>query len=179
MYKVGNIYFESIKEKNKVVDLKIRENYMKTQYKIMNNKHGVIAAAHYHIAILERTLEIINEIKPKYYVIENPFGFMRVYLKRYKEIIQNYCTYCLYGFQYKKPTNLFSNIKLDLKSCNRGDNCHKNNFYTRGKKNKISNRSICKTYLERSAIPTELLKSIIIKIENINNESEELPNGNR
>lgn len=162
--KGGNIYFESIKENNKVIDIKIRENFPKCQYKILEHPEKVKAAAKQHISILEKTLFIINELKPKYFFIENPFGYMRFYLKN-KNVKTNFVTYCQYGFPYRKPTNIFSNVYLDLKSCKTGSKCHDNNFYNRGKVNKIRKKSVCKDYLERSAIPPLLIFKIFNQVD--------------
>lgn len=165
--KGGNIYFESIKDKKKkVIDIKIRENFFKTQYKLTQQPEMVRVAAHMHMAILEKTIHTIKELNPQYYAIENPFGYMRFYLKRYDNIIQNFATYCQYGFQYRKPTNIFSNVELNLKSCKIGGECHSNNFYNRGKENKITNiKSVCNSYLERSSIPKNLIIDVFNQFE--------------
>ena len=52
-------------------------------------------------------------------------------------------------------------MKLDLKHCNIGSDCHSNNLYNRGKQNKIREKSIVNTYYDRSKVPQQLCKEII------------------
>ena len=163
--KGGNIYWESIKDKGQTVGIKPRENFnVNSKYKILKTPSKVKEERDIHISILDKTLEIINYYKPKYYFIENPFGYMRFYLHDKVDYV-NYCTYCQYGFPYRKPTNIFSNIKLHLKSCKIGQNCHSNNLYNRGKKNKLREKSIVNTYYDRSKIPFDLCKDILNAIK--------------
>jgi hypothetical protein len=62
---------------------------------------------------LERNPELI-------YIYENPVGLAR-HQPEMKDIpFRNTVTYCHYGEDYKKPTDLFSNKKFDLKYC-KGD----------------------------------------------------------
>ena len=159
--KGGNIYWESIKDKGETIGIKPRENFnVNSKYKILKTPKKVKEERDLHINILDKTLDIINFYKPKYYFIENPFGYMRFYLQDKVDYV-NYCTYCQYGFPYRKPTNIFSNVKLDLKHCNIGSDCHSNNLYNRGKQNKIREKSIVNTYYDRSKVPQQLCKEII------------------
>ena len=68
--------------------------------------------------ILQKTIEIIKYFKPKLYCIENPRALMR-YSKYIKELdpIINECSYCKYGYEYMKNTDIFSNKNLSLKKC--------------------------------------------------------------
>lgn len=70
-------------------------------------------------------LEIIKELQPKYYFIENPRGGLRKmdfmqHLPRYT------VTYCQYGDTRMKPTDIWTNHpNPDFKPmCKNGDNCH-------------------------------------------------------
>lgn len=157
----GNIYWESVKENGKTVGIKPRENFnVSARYSILKTPDRVESERNYHLKILNKTLEIINHYNPKVYFIENPFGFMRFYLKDKVEFINN-CTYCQYGYPYRKPTNIFSNLELNLKSCKIGGGCHSNNLYNRGKQNKLREKSVAKTYYERSKIPEELCLTLM------------------
>lgn len=159
----GNIYWESIKEKGKVVGIKPRENFdVRARYTILKEPDRVKEEREFHISLLEKTLEIIEYYKPKVFLIENPFGYMRFYLKDRVPYI-NFVTYCQYGYPYRKPTNIFSNIELNLMFCNIGDKCHSNNLYTRGKSNKIREKSIVNTYYDRSKIPEQLCREILVQ----------------
>jgi site-specific DNA-cytosine methylase len=157
----GNIYWESIKEKGKTIGIKPRENFnVNAKYLILKDPSKVKSERDLSISLLNKTLEIITHYNPKVYFIENPFGYMRFYLNDKVNYI-NFTTYCQYGFPYRKPTNIFSNIKLNLKSCDIGSDCHSNNLYTRGKINKLREISIVKNYYERSKIPHNLCIEIL------------------
>jgi len=159
--KGGNIYWESVRENGKIVGIKHRENFnVKSHYKIMKSPELVKEAAEFHMSIVDKTVEIIKKLNPDFYFIENPFGYLQYYLKGKVDYI-NYATYCQYGYPYRKPTNVFSNIPLDLKSCPIGGGCHSNNLYTRGKQNKLRETSIVNNYYDRSKIPHDLCLEIL------------------
>lgn len=68
--------------------------------------------------LLARTLTIINYFKKKNpqlkFVIENPLGFMRK-MSSMKKLPRYTTSYSKYGFKYKKHTDFWSNIELNLK----------------------------------------------------------------
>lgn len=71
------------------------------------------------IAMVKKTIEIIKYLKPKYYFIENPrYGSMhKLPCMRGRKRV--HCNYCMYGFDYPKPTTIFTNHPdLKLKVCN-------------------------------------------------------------
>jgi len=114
------------------------------------------------LAYVYKTLEIINEIKPTYWFIENPMGYLRTFefMKKYK---RNLITYCQYGDKRMKPTDIWTNfIKwTPKKSCNNGDSCHEaaprhSNTGTQGLKGNY----------ERSQIPEALFMEIFDFLEN-------------
>lgn len=159
--KGGNIYWETIKKNGKAVGIKPRENFnVNARYSILKEPERVAYERELHVSILEKTLEIINHFNPSVYFIENPLGFMRFHLQCRVEF-QNFATYCRYGYPYRKPTNIFSNIPLQLMSCAIGEGCHSNNLYTRGSINKIREKSIVQTYYDRSKIPERLCTEIL------------------
>ena len=63
------------------------------------------------LKILEKTIEIIEYIDPKYWIIENPRGMMRKMwqLNKYNFYRQT-PRYCQYGDQRAKPTDIWSNM---------------------------------------------------------------------
>lgn len=67
-----------------------------------------------HIQLLNKCLELIEQISPEYYFIENPRGRMRKspmikqFLSRTSGSIKS-CTLSSYGFPTTKPTNIFTN----------------------------------------------------------------------
>ena len=76
--------------------------------------------------ILKKTIEIINYFfkknKKLRWVMENPHGSMwrSPLMKKLPEYHRELTLYCLYDDKRKKPTDFFSNVKLELKTgkCN-------------------------------------------------------------
>ena len=62
------------------------------------------------IPMVEKVFEIINYLKPPYFIIENPqTGKMKDYIN---ELIPFYdVDYCKYGFEYQKRTRFWTNIE--------------------------------------------------------------------
>lgn len=108
-------------------------------------------------AVDQHVLELIRELKPKYYFIENPRGGMRKMawmagLPRYT------VTYCQYGDTRMKPTDIWTNHP-DPKfkpMCHNGDKCHESS--PRGSRTGTQGLKGSK---ERSVIPNELCKHIV------------------
>lgn len=68
--------------------------------------------------------ELIKELNPPIQIWENPRAGLRK-MWYMQDLICQTTTYCQYGFPYMKPTDLFSNINLNLKPpCKNGDPCH-------------------------------------------------------
>ena len=107
------------------------------------------------LPILNKVKEIINYFKPKYYFIENPLsGRMKDYMTEYKNT--DVC-YCMYGFDYKKPTRIWhNNEELDyaLEMCN-----HKEKHIAR-----IGKRGTT-TLNERYSIPPRLIEQVFRCVE--------------
>lgn len=66
------------------------------------------------LEILEKTIKIISEKKPKYWYIENPRGVMRkvidkIFKKYNLNPIRNTIWYCQYGDTRGKPTDIWTN----------------------------------------------------------------------
>ena len=77
------------------------------------------------LKLLEKTIEIIDELKPKYWFIENPRGMMRK-MPQVQDFHRNTVTYCQYGDTRMKPTDIWTNF-TDWKPkapCKNGSPCH-------------------------------------------------------
>lgn len=73
----------------------------------------------------QHVLELIRELNPKYYFIENPRGGMRK-MPWMQDLPRYTVTYCQYGDNRMKPTDLWTNHP-DPKfkpMCRPGDSCH-------------------------------------------------------
>jgi len=76
------------------------------------------------MAMVMKTLELIKEMNPRYWFIENPMGMLR---KTYfmENLPRKLVTYCKYGKEWRKPTDIFTNANHWIaKSCNANDSCH-------------------------------------------------------
>ena len=107
--------------------------------------------------INQHVLNLIKELNPKYYFIENPRGGMRK-----MEFMQNLprytVTYCQYGDSRMKPTDIWCNHpNPEFKPmCHNGDSCHVS--APRGSKTGTQG---LKNSKERSRIPDELCEHIV------------------
>ena len=111
--------------------------------------------AEQHIKILNKSLDLIEEIKPMFWFIENPRGKLRYYPKMINFLTRNngmtkQLTLSSYGFPTTKPTNIFTNghdlTFKRLESFGRGAKCT----------NKFDNM----TKSQRQSIPVELAEHI-------------------
>ena len=68
------------------------------------------------VPILRRTQELIKYLKPKAYFIENPYtGRMKEFIPEKPMIFD----YCMFGFDYRKRTAIWTNINVESKMCDK------------------------------------------------------------
>jgi site-specific DNA-cytosine methylase len=113
------------------------------------------------VSIVQKTLEIINEINPEFFYIENPRGKLRK-LDVVKGLPRTTVWYCKYGDIRAKPTDIWSNNIRSIfnpngwcprPQCYNGNkNCH-HELAPRG--SKLGTQGLHNNY-ERSKIPQEL-----------------------
>jgi len=107
--------------------------------------------------MVKKTVKIIQELKPKYFYIENPRAMLRkLDLIPYPHTT---VTYCQYGFKNMKPTDIWSNNnewQLVAKKCKNGMPCHEP--APRG--SKTGTQGIKNATL-RGAIPPKLIEEIL------------------
>lgn len=101
-------------------------------------------------------VELIKELQPKYYFIENPKGGLCK--MSFMEGLPKYLvTYCQYGDTRMKPTHIFTNHPdPQFKHCKNGDPCHV--AAPRGSKTGTQGLKDAK---ERAVIPEQLCKYIV------------------
>lgn len=102
-------------------------------------------------------MELIKQINPTFFFIENPRGGMRK-MKWIKDIPRYTITYCQYGDFRMKPTDIWTNHpNPNFKPpCKNGDKCHES--APRGSKrgtSRIKNRE------ERAIIPEQFCEHIV------------------
>lgn len=125
------------------------------------NREPKTEAAKKGLLILEQTIWILNELQPKYFVIENPRGLMRK-MGAVEYLNRDTVTYCQYGDNRMKPTDLWHNLDWTPRPmCKNGMPCHE--AAPRG--SKTGTQGLKGNY-ERSKVPYELCKEILEYINN-------------
>ncbi len=134
------------------------------------------------MAMVEKTIAIIEELKPTWYFIENPRGklrklpFMQIQeTPRYGELLvpsrwtgQSYhlyrhtVTYCQYGDTRMKPTDIWTNCPYwtPRPMCKNGAPCH-----VSAPRGSSTGTQGIKTYYDRSRIPQQLCLEILQAIQ--------------
>jgi len=118
------------------------------------------AGARESIALVYHTLGLIHAINPDYWLLENPRGRLRWFLGKPTGTV----TYCQYGTEYMKPTDLWGRHPpgLSYKSCSAGADCHVSNTENDGTE---AIQSMPPGVDERAKVPAELSQSIREAIE--------------
>ena len=78
------------------------------------------------IKILQKTVALIRELEPRYFIIENPVGKMR-HMPEVCQFERRTVTYCQYGSDAQKPTDLWGGFPPGLAllpTCKAGAPCH-------------------------------------------------------
>lgn len=105
----------------------------------------------------QHVIELIKELKPKYYFIENPRGGLRK--MKFMEGLPRYTvTYCKYGETRMKPTDIWTNHPNPkfIPPCKNGDPCHEK--APRG--SKTGTQGI-KGHIDKARIPAKLCEHIV------------------
>ncbi|MEI6297264.1 MAG: DNA cytosine methyltransferase [bacterium] len=105
------------------------------------------------LKLLERTVEIIDELNPKYWFIENPRGMMRKMAIMESLPIRSTICYCQYGDSRQKPTDIFHNCNIwtPRPMCKPKAPCH-----VSAPRGSTTGTQGLKNAMERSRIPSEL-----------------------
>lgn len=114
-------------------------------------------------------LELIKELNPTYWFIENPRGGMRK-MSWMQDLPRYTVTYCQYGEKRMKPTDIWTNHPNPKfkPACHNGDPCHV--AAPRGAKTGTQG---IKGSVERSRIPEKLCNHIVdICEEGLTNKSK-------
>lgn len=105
----------------------------------------------------QHVLELIKQLSPTYYFIENPRGGMRK-MTWMKDLPRYTITYCQYGDTRMKPTDIWTNHPNPnfLPPCKNGDKCH-----TPAPRGSKTGTQGLKGAKERSVIPKDLCTHIV------------------
>ena len=105
----------------------------------------------------KHVLDLINELKPRFYFIENPRGGMRK-MDFMKGLYRYTVTYCQYGDTRMKPTDIWTNHPDPCfkPMCKNGDPCHE-----KAPRGSATGTQGLKGSKERSVIPAQLCQHIV------------------
>ena len=108
------------------------------------------------VNLIKKTMEIIDYLGPKYWFIENPRGKLRK-LEIMKDLPRKTVTYCQYGEERMKPTDIWTNLNWTPKPiCKNGDTCH----VSAPRGSRTGTQGMANSY-EKAKIPKELCKEIL------------------
>ena len=124
---------------------------------ITGNLEPVSAYAKICDQVDQHVLQLISELKPIYWFIENPRGGMRK-MSWMQGLPRYTITYCQYGDTRMKPTDIWTNHPLPKfkPMCKNGDSCH-----TAAPRGSKTGTQGLKGSKERSMIPTPLCEHIV------------------
>lgn len=131
-----------------------------------NEKTGNLDSVSEYAKFCDKTnkhvIELIQELNPKYYFIENPRGGLRK-MDFMRGLTRYTVTYCQYGDTRMKPTDIWTNHPNPQfkPMCKNGDKCHEP--APRGSKTGTQG---LKSARERSVIPEKLCEHIVAICEN-------------
>ena len=107
-----------------------------------------------------KTVQLIEEIKPQYWFIENPVGMLRKmsFMQKYH---RKTVTYCQYGDTRMKPTDIWTNMVFwnPKPRCSPGAKCHVS--APRGSRTGTQGLG---NAVERSRIPEKLFQEIFMEV---------------
>jgi len=113
-------------------------------------------SARFSVALVYHTIGLIKALTPSYWFMENPRGYLRQIIGEPTATV----TYCQYGTDYMKPTDLWGDHPvMEYRSCNTGQDCHEYN--TSGDNGGLGNCDVIgDNAAERSLVPYDLSEAI-------------------
>ena len=133
--------------------------------------------------MVKRTIEIINYLEPKYWFIENPADGGLLQHRDFMKLLDMYkhtCSYCKYGFLYRKMTNIWTNNdKIELKICNKFTPCknkkENNKHLFTAQRTQSSNSKDNIGVTNAYVIPPKLLQELSKDLDIRNNKFIKIP----
>lgn len=132
-------------------------SYHRRKNPITGNLDPVTDYAEMCDKINQHVIDLIKELKPKYFFIENPRGGMRK-MSFIQGIPRYTVTYCQYGEERMKPTDIWTNHSDPRfkPPCKNGDTCH-----TPAPRGAQTGTQGIKGARDRARIPNELCEHIV------------------
>lgn len=118
------------------------------------------------LALLDRTFELLHDLRPRYWWMENPRAGMKHFIDPQMPIgdfSKTTVTYCQYGDTVMKPTNLWGvwpDTWTPRPHCRNGDPCHE--AAPRGSRTGTQGKADA---AERGAIPYQLSLDVCLAVE--------------
>ena len=109
------------------------------------------------LELVGKTLEIIHELNPMFWYMENPRGMLRK-MPIMRKYLRRTVTYCQYGDERMKPTDIWTN-NFDWNprpACKNGMPCH----IAAPRGSRTGTQGLKNAY-ERSKIPSDLCREIL------------------
>ena len=108
-------------------------------------------------SVNKHVIDLIKELQPKYYFIENPRGGLRK-MDFMQGIPRHTVTYCQYGDKRMKPTDIWTNHPDPqfLPPCKNGDPCH-----VKAPRGAKTGTQGIKGAIDRARIPERLCNHIV------------------
>lgn len=117
------------------------------------------------LKIMDKVNEIIEKVKPDFYIIENPRGLMRK-MEGFKRHSRYTAWYCQYGHHTAKPTDFWTNFNLQLKTCKNSNPHCDHERAPRGANKGIQGVKNPKgSNYFRSIVPSKLCETVLNQIE--------------
>ena len=115
-----------------------------------------------HGQFSKRAVEIIKYLKPKYWFIENPWASAMKDLEHMKDLPCLRFDYCRFGYEYQKPTRIWTNrTDLTEKKCV-CEGLHKYKLGIQSKSFKQNIQTGDKTNInQRYSVPPDLVKYLL------------------
>lgn len=110
------------------------------------------------LELVENTWRLIDELKPTWWFIENPRGKLRKLPVMDRAPIRHTVTYCQYGDERMKPTDIWTNAHWwkPRPPCKNGMTCH-----VAAPRGARTGTQGIKSYKDKSRIPEALFKEIL------------------
>jgi hypothetical protein len=120
------------------------------------------------LALVKKTLQIIRYFQPKWYAIENPVGYLRHMDVMKKRTDRKTISYCKYGYNYRKNTDVWTNSHFKPKKCEGKHTCafkkqngfHKATVQAGSREDGYTEQEPVRELHNRYSIPSILIRDI-------------------
>lgn len=117
------------------------------------------------VPILRKTQEIIDFLQPKAWFIENPYtGKMKNYIAEKPYIFD----YCMFNFDYRKRTAIWSNLVLESKMCDKSHLVNNRHLKTAiGSSKSQTGQGGGSSKAGRYSVPADLIRYLLLAKQDV------------